>query len=266
MPEWTKHSSAGTYQDSPRHGAIRVVPVIDLKGGCVVRGVAGQRDAYRPIQSRLVSDARPAAVGRALAALGFHSVYVADLDAIAGDEPAWNIHAELLDCGLTMLLDAGPSNVEQVVALTRFESRGRRISAIVAGLESLRSIRALAAMRAAAGNANFVFSLDLKAGQPLTTAPAWQGLSPMQVATIAVRAGVRRIIVLDLAAVGVSQGVPTVGLCRALACHDPTLEIIAGGGVRGPQDLRVLEAAGCSAALVASALHDGRLSPDDCRR
>jgi phosphoribosylformimino-5-aminoimidazole carboxamide ribotide isomerase len=42
--------------------------------------------------------------------------------------------------------------------------------------------------------------------------------------------------------------------------------IVAGGGVRGVPDLEALANAGCDAALVASALHDGRLTPHDIRR
>jgi uncharacterized protein related to proFAR isomerase len=40
-------------------------------------------------------------------------------------------------------------------------------------------------------------------------------------------------------------------------------ELIAGGGVRGRTDLEDLAAAGCSGALAASALHDGRLTKTD---
>ena len=36
-----------------------------------------------------------------------------------------------------------------------------------------------------------------------------------------------------------------------------------GGGVRGVDDLRRLKACGVRAALVASALHDGALTPAD---
>ena len=41
------------------------------------------------------------------------------------------------------------------------------------------------------------------------------------------------------------------------------LTLIAGGGVRGPGDLARLAEAGCDGALVASALHDGRLTALD---
>jgi phosphoribosylformimino-5-aminoimidazole carboxamide ribotide isomerase len=109
-----------------------------------------------------------------------------------------------------------------------------------------------------------VFSLDLKHGEPLVRNGAWPGLSPLAIGTLAARLGLRRIIVLDLAAVGMGQGVGTQPLCRALKARLPQVELIAGGGVRGPDDLRALTRAGCQAALVASALHDGRLSAKHC--
>jgi phosphoribosylformimino-5-aminoimidazole carboxamide ribotide isomerase len=74
--------------------------------------------------------------------------------------------------------------------------------------------------------------------------------------------GVRRMIVLDLARVGVGEGVGTEDLCRQMRAADQNLEIIAGGGVRGRDDLKRLADAGCDAALVASALHDGRIATD----
>jgi phosphoribosylformimino-5-aminoimidazole carboxamide ribotide isomerase len=39
--------------------------------------------------------------------------------------------------------------------------------------------------------------------------------------------------------------------------------LVAGGGVRGADDLARLADAGCDGALVATALHDGRLSAAD---
>jgi len=39
--------------------------------------------------------------------------------------------------------------------------------------------------------------------------------------------------------------------------------LLAGGGVRDPGDLRELAQLGCTGALVATALHDGRLTAED---
>jgi phosphoribosylformimino-5-aminoimidazole carboxamide ribotide isomerase len=238
---------------------MRVIPVIDMMHGVVVRGVAGKRDEYRPIESLLAADARPETVGRALAAGGYRDVYVADLDAIAGDIPAWSVYELLQRLGLSLWVDAGVTNVERAREFASFSRDGRPLGAVVAGLESMKGADALEEIASEVGPRRLIFSLDLKSGMPITRAGAFDGMSPLQIARLALRLGVRRMIVLDLAAVGMGQGVPTAPLCRSLRCQDAELEIIAGGGVRGPADLRALEAAGCNAALVASALHDGRI-------
>lgn len=232
--------------------------------GQVVRGVGGRRDEYRPIESILAADAQPRSVGQALADAGFREAYVADLDAIGGREPAWSTYEELMACGLDLLIDAGLSSAEQAGDISRFAFRGTQLSGVVAGLESLAGPEALAEICELVGPHRLVFSLDLKAGVPLARSPGWDQLCAAQIAVIALRAGVRRMIVLDLASVGMGQGAGTEPLCRELRSLAPELEIIAGGGVRGWDDLRSLDAAGCNAALVASALHDGRLSAREC--
>ena len=68
---------------------------------------------------------------------------------------------------------------------------------------------------------------------------------------------------LDLARVGVAEGIATGALCRTLLQRFPNLRLITGGGVRSVDDLRAAEALGVEAVLVASALHDGRLGPED---
>jgi phosphoribosylformimino-5-aminoimidazole carboxamide ribotide isomerase len=237
---------------------MQIVPVIDLIEGQVVRGVGGRRSEYRPIESRLASDARPASIGQAFASLGFRTAYVADLDAIAGRPPAWSIYRELLACGLELWIDAGIAGAEQAQAIAGFSPS---ITGVVAGLESLPRLEALGELLAEIGARRMVFSLDLKEGRPLTSIPEWAGASPRAIAGAVLDQGIERMIVLDLAQVGQGAGVGTEELCRWLRERSPGLELIAGGGVRGSADLESLESAGCDGALVASALHDGRLAP-----
>ncbi|HKB34931.1 MAG TPA: HisA/HisF-related TIM barrel protein, partial [Gemmataceae bacterium] len=63
--------------------------------------------------------------------------------------------------------------------------------------------------------------------------------------------------------VGAGSGTGTEELCRWLAEAYPGVEVAAGGGVHGPDDLRRLRTCGVRAVLVASALHDGRLTRTD---
>jgi len=71
--------------------------------------------------------------------------------------------------------------------------------------------------------------------------------------------------VLDLTGVGVARGPITIQICRALRAQHAWGELISGGGVRHVDDLRALERAGCDAALIATALHDGSLGREALR-
>ncbi len=243
---------------------MQVIPVIDLLRGQVVRGIAGRREAYRPIESQLVAGAHPCAIGGAFRQLGFRQTYLADLDAIQGASPAWETYRALLEVGLDLWVDAGVDTAARALELANYSAASRQLAGIVVGLESLDSPATLDEICRQVPDGRLVFSLDLKRGEPLVRNGAWPGLSPLAIGTLAARLGLRRIIVLDLAAVGMGQGVGTQPLCRALKARLPQVELIAGGGVRGPDDLCALTRAGCQAALVASALHDGRLSAKQC--
>ena len=72
------------------------------------------------------------------------------------------------------------------------------------------------------------------------------------------------MIVLDIGAVGAGSGVPTLELCNLLRSEFGTeLELITGGGVNSGCDLNQLFTQEINGCLIASALHDGRIQPDD---
>jgi phosphoribosylformimino-5-aminoimidazole carboxamide ribotide isomerase len=82
-------------------------------------------------------------------------------------------------------------------------------------------------------------------------------------ARLVVVMGVEQMIVLYWADVGPRRGgADTRTLCRALRQGFPELRIVSGGGVRDAADVEVLFDAGCDNVLVASALHDGTLTPE----
>jgi phosphoribosylformimino-5-aminoimidazole carboxamide ribotide isomerase len=233
---------------------MRVVGVIDLMGGVVVRGVAGRREDYRPVVSRLSPSAEPAAVAGAFVRdLGLEEVYLADLDAIAGAPPAWEVYAAVRAEGARLWVDAGVRQPERALELA-----GAGVESVVVGLETVAGLDVLERLAARLGE-RLVFSLDLRDGRPLGALPG----QPEQLAAAAVARGVRRLLVLDLARVGVEAGPGTEELCARLTTAHPGVEVAAGGGVRGRADLERLKMAGVSAALVASALHEGRLTRAD---
>lgn len=242
---------------------MRVIPVIDIKDGLVVRAVAGQRDQYQPVVSRIAASPTVEAVADALRdKLSFDEVYVADLDAIAGGDANWTAYELLTRKGFRLWLDAGVSDAGRVAQIQSYFAGKSNLDGLVVGLESVAGSQRLAEIFRAIGDPRrAVFSLDLKHGQPLTRAGCdWCSHTPLEIAECAIDGGFQRLIVLDLAAVGTRRGSTVEPICEQLRRRFPRLEIVSGGGVRDGEDLERLAAAGCDAALVATALHDGRIT------
>lgn len=234
---------------------MRIIPVLDVMAGQVVRGVAGRRSEYRPIVSQLTSSSQPLDVAQAFRThFGLTELYVADLDAIAGAAPAWPLYAELRAHGFRLWVDAGVRDRERSARLA-----DHGIEGIVVGLETVSGPETLATLCQEFGGDRILFSLDLKGGQPLGAVSAWRASDAWGIAMQAVELGVRRLIVLDLERVGVGSGAGTEELCRRIAESHPHLELVAGGGVRDRHDLERLQQCGVRAVLLASALHDGRI-------
>jgi phosphoribosylformimino-5-aminoimidazole carboxamide ribotide isomerase len=241
---------------------VKVIPVIDLKGGEVVRGVGGRREDYRRVETTLTDDASPGGIVRAFVNhFAVDIVYVADLDAIAGGTPDFAAYTAIGRSGAQLWVDAGAGEVRRAAEIAAY--RDAEIATVIVGLESLASPAELAAIIQRFGAERIVFSLDLKDGRPITRVASWIDEPPERIAEDAVYLGVTRMIVLDLAHVGEGRGPGAAPRCRALHDRFPRMELIGGGGVRSLADARDLAAAGCNAVLIASALHDGRLSPRD---
>src|SRR5262245_18509450 len=251
--------------------SMRVIPVIDLMNGWVVRGVAGERSQYRPIQSQIAADARPGTVARAFVEqFAFDAVYVADLDAILfpadQKETLVPCYGQIMENGLSIWLDAGIGHAKTARYLSETLCRLQIRPEWVVGLESLSSPQALSEIGDILGSSHMIASLDLKSGVPLTSIAPWQSFAPIEIARLLLATGISRLIVLDLADVGTGGGTRTLELCRQIRREFPDIQLIGGGGVRGLDDVKALASAGCNGTLVASALHDGRLTPEDIRQ
>jgi phosphoribosylformimino-5-aminoimidazole carboxamide ribotide isomerase len=255
---------------------MRIVPVLDVMAGQTVRGIAGERHRYRPWITPLAGSSEPLLVARAFRdRFGLAEIYVADLDAITGGPPNLALVRALQDDGFRLWVDAGIREAGDVEPL-----RHAGVARIVAGLETLAGPDVLAAI---IGD-DVVFSLDLKNGEPLGCLQRAAGFIPaepveavgfnqpdgdkprrssMLIARDAVALGVTKMLVLDLARVGVGQGPGTDEFLANLRREFPGLELTAGGGVRDRGDVDRLAALGVDSVLVASALHDGRLTPAD---
>jgi phosphoribosylformimino-5-aminoimidazole carboxamide ribotide isomerase len=239
---------------------MKVIGVIDLRGGQAVHARQGVRDRYEPVQH---GAAGPIAPGDATAlawsyvrTLGISELYAADLDAILGGAPNDAI-VHTLAAIRPLWLDAGISSVEQA---GRLHTLGA--DRLIVALETLPSFHALRAICDAFPGA-VAFSLDLRNGVPLNAKAGRHATErPEDIAKRAADAGASSVIVIDLARVGSNAGID-LDVVRAVRTAVPGASLLAGGGIRGAEDLRDLADAGCDAVLVATALQDGRIGAAD---
>ena len=261
---------------------MRIVPVIDLRGGRAVAGRSGARAWYAPVTSRIRGGAAedlsdPCRLAHALVeTLAPERLYVADLDRIEGTGNN--------DRVVTTLLEEDPARVilwDGGLAHCRAAPRHPRLVPILAS-ESLAAVEEMdatamdpgpagsGAMTGATGIPATAMQrpwlgLDLDAGGLVARAAAVAGLGERALLRRAARAGVGGVVIVLLSAVGTGAGLPRERL-RRLREEAPDLATIAGGGIATIDDLLFLRSAGCQGALLATALHDGRMRPDDLHR
>src|SRR5262249_58700729 len=98
------------------------------------------------------------------------------------------------------------------------------IEKIVVALETVSGPAALARAIQDLGAQRIVFSVDLKNGEPLGNVSAWNAPDAWAIAAQAIEIGVRHLLVLDLARVGVGAGKGTEGRCRKVVAAFPNVE------------------------------------------
>lgn len=231
---------------------MKVLPVLDLLNDRVVHAVAGERETYAPISSRLGEQGDAQTIAANLAEqYGFTHAYVADLNALAGAEPNWRAITAIRSKLPNLWIDAGVNHIDRIA---KFET--------AAPILSLESLESESQARNAIGRCgDIVFSIDMKNGRLMTRVEAWKDMAPEAMFDQAVQWGVRRVIPLELSSVGGNTGPSLLPMISTLHARHPDVTIISGGGIKHIGDLSVLEAAGCSLALVATGLHFGDLQP-----
>jgi phosphoribosylformimino-5-aminoimidazole carboxamide ribotide isomerase len=226
---------------------MEIIPVIDLKGGVVVRARMGQRDQYRPIETPLSPSSDPVdVVDGLLGVSAFRTLYVADLDAIErrGDAKTALARVKSTFPQLDVWVDNGLADAD---AARAFLDEGS--DHLVLGSEAQTDQRLAENLK---DDPRVILSLDFRGatfvGPPalLATPDIWP----------------RRIIVMTLARVGSAAG-PDLERLAAVHSLSGRRRIYAAGGLRHAGDLDELKNAGIAGVLVASALHDGRLTRAD---
>lgn len=233
---------------------MQLLPVLDLLGGVVVHARGGQRDSYLPLDSPLAPNPSPLQVVAGLLQwCHFQQLYIADLDAIMGDGDNHFMIAAIAQNypDLELWVDGGTACHETVAQLFALG-----VERPVVGTETLPDLESWQMLQNSWPE-RLVLSLDHRRGAFIGPAgldrqpELWPGT----------------VIVMSLDQVGSQQGPdwPLLERLRQSSLRKGTSLLVAGG-VRCLEDLKQLAAWGAKGVLLASALHDGGLNPEELQQ
>jgi phosphoribosylformimino-5-aminoimidazole carboxamide ribotide isomerase len=219
---------------------MRLILAMDLQQNMVVHGMAGRRSEYRPLDWGLSPTADPAGFVRAIRP---RFIYMADLDRIEGtgshDETVREC-ARIVDC---CCIDRGcrsPLDLldgDHIINIVGTETGGSDLS----------------------GYHNCYLSVDVKDGRVIPS-----GGDPVAFLESAQDLDFSGCILLNISGVGTGSGIPPANLAEMRQAYDG--QLLYGGGVASADDLSVINDAGFDGAIVATALHKGKIPVEWIRR
>lgn len=222
---------------------MRCILACDLKGGIVVRGVRGDRSRYRPIAetSTVVETSEPLGV---IQEMRPKETYIADLDRIMGSGDNSSVIASMTRLTTTMA-DVGVKEAGDAIEALKTSN------AVILGTETA----PMETMRQCQGR-NAIVSLDMRHGRMMYSDTTFN-VAPLEAVAMLNGLELGAVVLLDVARVGSGEGVDMDLLAKAVSLSKHP--IIVGGGIWGIEDLERAERCGAAGAIVASAVHDGKI-------
>ncbi len=223
-----------------------IIPVIDIKNGEAVSGKSGNRETYTPLKTVFTKSSDPITIAHELKKFGFSRIYIADLDAIEGNNSNLKIAGEINKI-IPVMFDSGIKNISGVQKILD------KVDKVIIATETIENFDDIELIFSSFPKQNLVLSVDIKDGNVLgkhikvdfeDVLKKIKEINPFEV------------ILLDISRVGTENGVDHE-LIKSFIGLDT--DIILGGGIT-LTDITDLQSLGLKYFLVGTALHLGCLN------
>jgi phosphoribosylformimino-5-aminoimidazole carboxamide ribotide isomerase len=231
-----------------------VIPAVDVQDGRVVQLVGGERGTGREYGD-------PAAAARRWVDAGAESLHLIDLDGAFEGERANADAIEAIAGAVDADVQVGGGIRTAADARSLLSAGVDRVILGTAAVENPDLVGEIAADH----SDGVMVSLDAKGGEVVVE--GWTegtGLDPVEAATRYEGLGAAAILFTDVDVEGRLDGVRTEPV-RAIA-EAVEVPVVASGGVATIEDVLALREAGAAAAVVGSALYEGRFTLAEARR
>jgi phosphoribosylformimino-5-aminoimidazole carboxamide ribotide isomerase len=230
---------------------FRIVFVADLLGGRVVHAIKGEREKYQPVRnSKVCSSAQPIEM---ISAIKPKEVYIADLDRLGHTGNNFEVIKNMSALTKTMV-NIGVEKKDDVEKCI-----GIADTVILSSEASSFEIMEYASKNYPGKTS---ITIDIKNGSVLRKDEDLKK-EPEELVELLNELKIKDIVIIDLSKVGTAAGINEDFLrdITDISNHN----ILFGGGIRDMKDIDTLKEIGISGALVATAVHNGKIPIDDNR-
>jgi phosphoribosylformimino-5-aminoimidazole carboxamide ribotide isomerase len=226
---------------------MKIIPVLDIKGGMAVSGKSGNRETYTPLKNVFHNSSKPIKIVKAMKKAGASEIYIADLDSIERRGSNMEI-VDKINHILPVMLDCGAYDMNSVYGALLVANK------VIVATETLRNINDLYEIYCRVNPERIVLSIDYLNDEILSKhlkldykilRKHLEVLRPSE------------IILLDLSRVGTERGINKTLIDKFSSIK---ASIIYGGGIT-KDDLQDLGKIGVDKMLVGTALYSGRMMP-----
>ena len=229
---------------------MKIIPVIDYKEGNVVHAKFGMRNDYKPVSSSLCGSSDIYDVIDAILTIdNFKTIYIADLDCI---------EKQHLNSELWATLSTEYQNINFWIDFGSMYKQWHKSAVNTANIRPI------------LGSESFKSSHELNAAikiltssQPLISIDIMDNniLGPEDL-LLSFQSWPNDVIILSIDHVGSHSG-PNINAITQIQSYNSDRKIYYGGGIRDKNDIHQLKDFNIQGALVASALHNGKLTHQD---
>ncbi|QLG49816.1 1-(5-phosphoribosyl)-5-[(5-phosphoribosylamino)methylideneamino]imidazole-4-carboxamide isomerase [Natrinema halophilum] len=242
-----------TDEGSDRPESFEVIPAVDIQGGEVVQLVQGERGTETAYGD-------PVQAAKRWVDAGATTLHLVDLDGAFEGQRA---NAEAIDAVIDAVdvptqLGGGIRTADEAVDLLE-----RGVDRVILGTAAVENPDIVGEISEEFPD-SVVVSLDAKNGEVVVE--GWTesaGISPVEAATRYEDLGAAAILFTNVDVEGQLEGIATDPVRKLVAATD--VPIIASGGVATIEDVEALEAVGASAAVVGSALYEGKFTLEEAQ-
>ena len=233
---------------------MRIFPAIDLRGGKCVNLIQGRADA------ETVFSEDPVAIAELWVEQGAEYLHLVDLDgAFQGKSANLEIVQEIV-CRVSIptQLGGGIRNSDQVKQILDLG-----VTRVILGTAALKD-SALVESVCSQYPTRIVVGIDAK--DSLVATEGWVNISERYATAFAqemIALGVKTVVYTDIQSDGMLKGPNVVATAKIIETLDPSIEVVASGGITTLDDLYHLRGIGSAGAIIGRALYTHQLSLEE---